>query len=104
MASTVTKKRLQTTSRRHTARTRPARRVGDMTLDELSAFVQTLIERKLAEKRALTAARDQPPSTARWAQLVALARRAEGNWRESEGRGTSIEIVRRLREDWQPVS
>jgi hypothetical protein len=33
-------------------------------------------------------------------ELVALARRAEGNWKETEARGTSVEVVRRLREEW----
>ena len=34
------------------------------------------------------------------AKLVALARQAKGSWKESEGHGTSVEIVRRLRDEW----
>jgi hypothetical protein len=34
-------------------------------------------------------------------ELVALALQARGSWRESEGTGTSVEIVRKLRDEWE---
>ncbi len=34
------------------------------------------------------------------AKLVKLARQAKGSWKESEGEGTAVEIVRRLRDEW----
>lgn len=40
-------------------------------------------------------------SATRRAELVARARRAEGSWKESEGTGTAVEIVRRLRDEWE---
>ncbi|TAH51744.1 MAG: hypothetical protein EYC68_10305 [Chloroflexota bacterium] len=34
------------------------------------------------------------------AELVALARRAEGNWKAGEPAGSAVQIVRQLREEW----
>ncbi len=30
-----------------------------------------------------------------------LARQAKGSWKKSEGAGTAVEIVRRLRDEWK---
>lgn len=35
------------------------------------------------------------------AKLVKLARQAKGSWKQSEGQGTAVEIVRRLRDEWR---
>lgn len=34
-------------------------------------------------------------------EITELALQAEGSWKESEGAGTSVEIVRRLRDEWK---
>ncbi|MBI4788721.1 MAG: hypothetical protein HY782_16945 [Chloroflexi bacterium] len=34
-------------------------------------------------------------------ELRALALAAKGSWKESEGTGTAVEIVRRLRDEWK---
>ena len=40
-------------------------------------------------------------SDAERAKMVERAKRAEGSWKESEGKGTAVEIVRRLRDEWE---
>ncbi len=40
-------------------------------------------------------------SEAARAKLVKLARQAKGSWKKSEGTGTAVEIVRRLRDEWK---
>ncbi len=56
----------------------------------------------LEEYRKLIAPREPAPmSAAQRAKLVALALQAKGSWKESEGSGTAVEIVRRLRDEWR---
>ncbi len=40
-------------------------------------------------------------SAAQRAKLVTLARQAEGNWKATEPQGASVEVVRRLRDEWE---
>jgi hypothetical protein len=35
-----------------------------------------------------------------WDQRVTLARQAQGTWTDREGMGTSVEVVRQLRDEW----
>ncbi len=57
----------------------------------------------LAEYRRLVAGKPTTTrmSVARRAELVAKAKQAKGSWKESEGTGTAVEIVRRLRNEWE---
>lgn len=41
-----------------------------------------------------------PMSENERSKLVKLARQAKGSWEESEGKGTAVQIVRRMRDEW----
>jgi hypothetical protein len=57
----------------------------------------------LAEYRRLVTGKQATTrmSTTRRAELVAKAKQAKGSWKASEGTGTSVEIVRGLRDEWE---
>lgn len=57
----------------------------------------------LEDYRRLTSREQKPTplSAAERAQFVQAALRAAGSWKESEGTGTAVEIVRRLRDEWK---
>ncbi len=90
MASTTKKKRLKATAQRRSA-------VRDEHLKEL---VKEAVREVLHEERAANG--NQAPLVDKGRQeLVALALQARGSWQENEGTGTSVEIVRRLRDEWK---
>lgn len=110
MASTVSKKRS-----RRTPTSRPRKPVP---LDEerIKQLMKQAVREVLQEEREQQGAtplrqpsqseqepraRVDPLRGKNRAEMIALARQAEGSWKESEGAGTAVEIVRRLRDEWK---
>jgi hypothetical protein len=91
MASTTKKKRTKARSPRPpTARN-----------NSLKALIKEAVREVLQEERAAHAAEQQSLAATSRDELVALALQALGSWQESEGPGNSVELVRRLRDDWK---
>ncbi len=99
MARTVSRKRPRTI--RKTQRQSLSHVSGRYLVDANGKRIAIVLD--LAEYRRLIAGARNPSrmSAARRAELVTRARRAEGSWKESEGTGTAVEIVRRLRDEWE---
>jgi hypothetical protein len=98
MASTVTRKRP-----RATTKTRSGHKpIGARYLVDARG-TRFAVVLDLAEYRRLVEGRRNPTRMAasERARLVALARRAEGHWQAPEYSGTSVEIVRNLRDEWR---
>ena len=98
MASTVSRKRPRT-ARKTQSKSYP--RKGERYLvDENGKPVAVVLD--LAEYRRLLENTQTPSqmSSAQRAELVVLAKRAKGSWRAGEGTGTAVDIVRRLRDEW----
>lgn len=99
MASTATRKRARTV--RKTPRQSPVTNGEHYLVDANGKRVAVVID--LAEYQRLVA--HQPAvarmSDAERAKLVERAKQSKGSWKESEGTGTAVEIVRRLRDEWE---
>ncbi len=101
MASTLTRKPTRTTTR---ARRNHHKIINERYLVDAQgkriAVVLDLDEYRQLVKQAKIE-KPAPMSAAERARLVALALQAEGSWKESEGSGTAVEIVRRWRDEWK---
>ncbi len=101
MASVVTRKRARVVREQQEIE-RP--RQEQYIVDAHGKRVAVVLD--LDEYRRLLAGKRAPQSVSATerARLVELARQAEGSWKETEPRGTSVEIVRRLRDEWNRPS
>ncbi len=99
MASTVSRKRAR--SPRNNPRQSSVRTNERYLVDANGKRVAVVLD--LEEYRRLIANQQKPPmmSAAERAKLVERAKQAKGSWKESEGTGTAVEIVRRLRDEWE---
>ena len=103
MASTVTRKRPRTTpKKRNVSQKSVSERYLVDAHGKRVAIVLDLEEYRqlVAGRRSGRAIRARLPAAQR-AKLVALARQAKGSWKDSEGRGTAVAIVRQLRDEWR---
>lgn len=101
MAGTVTRKRGRAVSQaRQDSR---ASRNERYLVDAQGKRIAVVLD--LDEYRRLVAGTQSSPSAStsavQRAKFVALARQAKGSWKENEGSGTAVEIVRRLRDEWK---
>jgi len=99
MASTVTRKRARTV--RKTPRQSPLQTNERYLVDANGKRVAVMID--LAEYQRLVAGQPRVArmSAAERAKLVEMAKQSKGSWKESEGTGSAVEIVRRLRDEWE---
>ncbi len=102
MASAKNRKRPRATLR--TSRSNSKMAQERYLVDAQGKRVAVVLDFKEYNRLVTTSQKPVRISAARRARLVALARRAEGNWKDSEGRGTAVEIVRRLRDEWRSAS
>ncbi len=99
MASTITRKRPRAVAK--------ARRESHTSTNERYLVdahgKRVAVVLPLAEYRRLVTGERKPApmSPVERAKLVELALQAKGSWKESEGTGTAVEIVRRLRDEWE---
>ncbi|OGO39843.1 MAG: hypothetical protein A2Z03_10095 [Chloroflexi bacterium RBG_16_56_8] len=114
MASTISKKRLR---RAPASKPRkPAPRSVPLNEERIKQLMKQAVREVLQEERELQGAaplsqpsesesrprvRVDPLQGKSREELRALALQAEGSWKESEGTGTAVEIVRRLRDEWK---
>ncbi len=101
MASTPSRKRTRSRAAPRARGENNARITERYLVDAHGKRVAVVLE--LEEYRRLMARSrtSVPMSTEQRTKLVELARRAEGNWKENEASGTAVEIVRRLRAEWE---
>ncbi|MBI3742431.1 MAG: hypothetical protein HY257_11850 [Chloroflexi bacterium] len=95
MANAATRKRTRaTTARREDAKYPAAQYIVDARGKRVAVVLD------MEEYRRLLKGKPARMSDAERARLVELARQARGSWKDTEPQGTSVEIVRRLRDEW----
>jgi len=101
MASTLTRKRVRSSkrARRTNHKITNERYLVDADGKRIAVVLDLEEYRQLVGQVKIE--KPAPMSAAERARLVALARQAEGSWKESEGSGTAVEIVRRWRDEWK---
>ncbi len=101
MASTLSRKRTRSRAATRVRGEKNARITERYLVDAHGKRVAVVLE--LEEYRRLMARSRAPVqiSTQQRTKLVEFARRAEGSWKENEASGTAVEIVRRLRAEWE---
>ena len=99
MAGTITRKRPRTTTK---VRRENRTSVNERYLVDANGK-RVAVVLPLEDYQRLMAGERKPAqmSAAERAKLVKLALRAAGSWKEHEGTGTAVEIVRRLRDEWE---
>lgn len=91
MASMMKKKRFKVTTPRES-------NTRDKHLKEL---IKAAVREVLAEERAIQGSGQQLLASMSREELVALALEAHDNWPESEGMGTSLDLVGRRQDEWK---
>ena len=99
MSSPVIRKRTLTVRRttRQTSTSTNERYLVDANGKRIAVVLDLAEYRRLVTGKTTTTRM----SATRRAELVEKAKQAEGSWKESEGTGTAVEIVRRLRDEWE---
>lgn len=114
MASPVSKKRMRRTpaTKAHPATLRNVP-IDEERIKQLMKQAVREVSQEEGAQQAATAAgqgsqNEQPPRPSEDPlrgksrdEITSLARQAEGSWMETEGSDTSVEIVRRLRDEWK---
>ena len=99
MAGTITRKRPRTATK---ARRENRTSINERYLVDANGK-RVAVVLPLEDYRRLMAGERTPAqmTAAERARLLELALQAKGSWKESEGTGTAVEIVRRLRDEWE---
>jgi hypothetical protein len=99
MASPATRKRVRVVSR--TLRQTPGSTSERYLVDANGKRIAVVLD--IEEYRQLVAGKQTTTrmSATRRAELVEKAKQAKGSWKESEGTGSAVEIVRCLRDEWE---